>query len=141
MLPWSGTLSHILAVEPRPRIGYVNQVYFGWVWSGRCIIPAKSVSKISIKLVFHCKVIGINASYQMNHRIGSSWLCLNCLVRQGVGNVSNLCVIKIRKCCQTIWETKGFIVFSSEVLCLPIEQTISLKKHTEIFQKICKDCG
>ena len=22
-------------------------MYFGWVWSGRCTIPAKSVSKIS----------------------------------------------------------------------------------------------
>ena len=61
VLPWSETLSS-MAVELRPNIGYVKQVYFGWVWSGRGIIPAKSVG-ISIKLVSQCKVIGINASH------------------------------------------------------------------------------
>ena len=33
-------------VEPMPCTGKVNQMYFGWVWSGRCAIPAKSVGKI-----------------------------------------------------------------------------------------------
>ena len=35
-----------MAVEPMPCTGKAIGMYFGWVWSGRCIIPAKSVGKI-----------------------------------------------------------------------------------------------
>ena len=36
-------------VEPMPHTGKVNQMYFGWVWSGRGIIPAKSVGMASVQ--------------------------------------------------------------------------------------------
>ena len=51
-----------------PHTGKVNGMYFGWVWSGRFAIPAKSVSNYCIipvfqyKVVIQYKVIGINAS-------------------------------------------------------------------------------
>ena len=62
-------------------------MYFGWVWSGGCIIPAKSVGKIdkvSIKLVSQCKVIGINAFITKNQSVNwfkSAMSQLSCQTR------------------------------------------------------------
>ena len=66
VLPWSGTLSYTGCVEPRPRIGKVNQVYFGWVWSGRGIISAKSVGKIGNSIQSD-RDQRIHHIYQVNH--------------------------------------------------------------------------
>ena len=86
-------------VEPMPHTGKVNVLWLGMVRQ-RYNSCQKCWYGISTKVVSQCKMIGdqcIHYIHQMNHRIGSSQLCLNCLVRQGVSNVSNvsnLCVTK-----------------------------------------------
>ena len=118
-----------MAVEPRPHIGYVKQVYFGWVWSGRGIIPAKSVS-ISIKSVSPHKVIGINTSHSSDEPVffGSSWLCLNCLVRQDISNVSYLCVIKITK---MLSDNMG----NNRIHCIQFRSIVSTHRTNNLIEK------
>ena len=67
----------------------------------------------------------------MNHRIGSSWLCLNCLVRQGVGNVnnvSNLCVINITK---MLSDNMG----NNNIHCIQFRSIVSTHRTNNLIEK------